>query len=300
MKKTYVFSLMLLITGMVSAQTVLPNGDLEQWTGTKPAGWDASNFVFGTMQLQTVFRDTVAVMSGSSCARIETKSFNVIIAQPTIPGILTLGTIVVDMTTFSGNVEGGIPFTGRPLSLKGYINAAPAAGDSTMVAVGFSKWNGTTRDTIGSGLAWFSSAHNEWVALDVPLTFYNAQTPDSMNIIISSSAIGNNVVVIGSKVWVDSLYLDYGNVLTEVTMGDAGFSVWADGDRTLHYALGAALESDAAVRIMDLRGALVHHAVLDAGTSQGEFRMHHLSAGVYLVNVTLHDGRRMSRKVILK
>jgi len=300
MKKMYFFVLMLLLTGMVSAQTALPNGDLEQWTGNKPTGWDASNFVFGTMQLQTVFKDTVVAMSGSSCARLETKSFNVIIAQPTLPGILTLGTIVVNMTTFTGSVEGGMPFTGRPLSLRGYINAAPASGDSAMVAVGFSKWNGTTRDTIGSGLAWFSTAHNEWVALDVPLTFFTPQTPDSMNIIISSSAIGNDVVVIGSKVWVDSLYLDYGNMMTEVPLEDLTFRVWADGGKTLYYSLGEVVEADAVIRIMDVRGGLVHQSPLDAGAIHGSFAMHHLSPGMYMVNLTLQDGRRMTRKVILR
>jgi hypothetical protein len=301
MRKDYMFLLLMLFVPITfQAQTTLSNGNFEQWTGNKPTGWDASNFVFGTFQLQTVFKDTAGAIQGLSSARIETKNFNLIVAQPTIPGIVTLGTIVVNMTTFSGNVEGGIPFTGRPQSLKGFINAIPAAGDSAMIAIGFSKWDGTKRDTIGSGLAWYSTPHNEWVALDIPIHFQNSQVPDSLNIIISCSAIGNEVFVVGSKLWVDSLYFDYGNIMVEVPTGETTLSLWADQQRQLYYRLIQATPDPFTLKVFNMQGAMVHSVAGDPEGGQGSLDLSGLSPGVYAVWIVTADHRQLSRKIVLR
>lgn len=301
MRKNYMFLLlMLFIPVTFQAQTTLSNGNFEQWTGNKPTGWDASNFVFGTFQLQTVFKDTAGPVQGLSSARIETKNFNLIVAQPTIPGIVTLGTIVVNTTTFSGTVEGGIPFTGRPQSLKGFINAIPATGDSAMIAIGFSKWDGTKRDTIGSGLAWYATPHNEWVAIDIPIHFQNAQVPDSLNIIFSCSAIGNGVFVVGSKLWVDSLLFDYGNIMIEVPAEETTLSLWADQQRQLYYHLMQTTAIPFTLRVYNMQGAMVHSVAGNPEDGQGSTDLSELAPGVYAVQLITADNRQLSRKIVLR
>jgi hypothetical protein len=286
----FTFLALLMVTGILAgAQTTIPNGSFEQWTGNKPTGWDASNFQISIFTIQTVFRDTVLPMDGTSNPLIQTKTFNLGIAQPTIPGIITLGQIIIDMVTYSGTVEGGIPFTGKPEKLVGFINAQPAAGDSAMIAIGFSKWDGTKRDTIGYGLAWYAAPHNEWVAFEVPIVFTDTQIPDSVNLIISSSAIGNQVVVAGSQLRVDHIAFDYGSVVIEQGFGELPFRVWADQHKNLHYNLTQPASRGAILNIYQPSGALVQSVSLGQHAMNGVINIGQLATGAYLIGL-VQDG----------
>ncbi|MFO7721829.1 MAG: hypothetical protein R6V49_01265 [Bacteroidales bacterium] len=296
--KRSVLLLLLLITGLLAgAQTTIPNNGFEQWTGNKPTGWDASNFQISIFTIQTVSRDTVLPMEGTSNPLIQTKTFNLGIAQPTIPGIITLGQIIIDYTTYTGTVEGGIPFQGRPGKLSGFINAQPAAGDSAMIAIGFSKWNGVKRDTIGFGLAWFANPHNEWVAFEVPITFTDSQIPDSVNLIISSSAIGNAVVVAGSDLRVDSIVFDYGTVVVEQGFDEPLFTVWADQHKKIHYTLSEPAKGRAVIHIYQPGGALVQSWEINQQDVSGVINIGHLTSGVYLIGLS-QDGKPSRAKRI--
>jgi len=300
MKKVSTLGLLMIATIVsLTAQTTLPNANFEQWTGNKPNGWDASNFQIGFFNIVSVFRDTVEPLQGSACVRIETKTHNLGLASPTIPGIITLGVINVDFTTFTGTVDGGIPFTGRPERLKGFIDASPASGDSAMVAIGFSKWNGTSRDTIGSGLGWFGTVHGEWVAFDIPILFTTTGLPDSLNIIISSSAIGADVVVPGSKVLIDSLWFDYGSIMVEVPGGGRELSVWADRGRQLFIRTDQPEDITGWVQVVGLGGQLVYSGSLNAYDSSRGISLQGVADGVYLVRVTLSDGTVYCKKIVL-
>jgi hypothetical protein len=285
MKRIFLLSMLVMAGFFAGAQTVLPNGSFEQWTGNKPTGWDASNFQVSIFTIQTVFRDTVLPIDGTSNPLVQTKTFNLGLSQPTVPGILTLGHLNIDLTTFTGSVEGGIPFQGRPDKLVGFINAQPSPGDSAMIAIGFSKWDGTKRDTIGYGLEWYATPHNEWVALEVPITFTDPQTPDSLNIVISSSAVGSQVVVAGSQLRVDKLAFDYGTVVVEQSMESIPFSVWADKERNLHYTLRESSSKGAMIQIFQVNGSLVRSVPLTPGTISGSVNIGDLCTGVYLIGM---------------
>lgn len=301
MKTIFTFLLLVLLTPTVShltAQTTLPNGDFEQWTGNKPDGWDASNFNFGIANVVTVFRDTVLPMSGSSNVLLETKTVNLGLGQPTVPGLITVGTLIIDFASGTGEVIGGIPFTGRPLALKGYINAEPAVGDSAMIAIGFSVWDGTKRDTIGAALAWFGTPHQEWVALEVPIDFYDTRTPDSMNIIISSSAVANLIVVDGSKLRVDDISFDYGGISVEQHFSGEPFSLWADGGKNLFYRL-TSKDKPLVIEAYSVQGALVKRVVHIGTTGEGSISLSGVDTGIYIIRLTTDSGRHYSRKVFV-
>lgn len=283
----------------LSSQTTLPNGDFEQWTGNKPTGWDATNFVISVFNIQTVSQDTVLPVSGSSNVLIETKTFNLGLSQPTIPGVITLGTVNLDLTNFTGTVEGGIPFTGKPISLEGYIDAAPGIGDSAMIAIGFSKWNGTSRDTIGEGVAWYGTAHNEWVVFDIPVNFYGSQSPDSMNIIISSSAVANSVFVNGSKLRVDNIAFNYGGISVEQNFADNRFVLWADGGKTIHYEYSGD-SRPALIEVFNLQGSLMKRAIHQSNASAGTVSLYDLNPGIYIIRLQTDDNNQFSRKIFLK
>lgn len=292
--------LVAVVTGLHTtafSQAQLPNSNFEQWTGNKPTNWDGTNFQISIFIIQTVFKDSAAPKSGTYNPLLETKLFNLLVATPTIPGILTLGTVVLNTTTYTGSVEGGIPFTGMPSALSGFIKTQPAAGDSGMVALGFSKWNGTTRDTIGTGLKWFPDTDTTWQPFSVPIKWSTAQNPDSMNIIISCSAVGNEVFVVGSKLRIDSLTLHYGPIGVELPMDDRQFTVWGDGSHLLHYSLSGGQES-AGLSLFDLSG---RELVSSRNASpRGQIDVNALPAGVYVLKLTTADGKIHTRKFSLR
>ncbi len=297
-----VFTLVVLLIALVmtgTSQTTIPNSNFEQWTGNQPDNWDATNINFGIMNIVSVFRDTVMPLQGSACVRIESDFHNLGIATPLIPGIITLGEINIDFTTFAGSIEGGIPFTGRPVALKGFIDAAPASGDSAMIAIGFSKWNGTSRDTIGDGIKFFSTVHNEWVAFTIPITFYTGETPDSMNIIISSSAVGMDVTVPGSKVRIDSLLFDYGGIMVEIPGKDQDLHIWADAERRLYVSGHDAGELSGELQVFDMQGKLVHQTRLSHCFGQCHTSLAGLKSGVYIVRVKTDHQAVQSVKIVL-
>jgi hypothetical protein len=286
------------ITG--TAQTTIPNSNFEQWTGNTPQGWDVSNFQIGFFNIVNVFHDTLLPMQGTSCARVETRVHNLGVATPTIPGIITLGTINIDFTSFTGTVEDGIPFTGRPTSLKGFIDATPANGDSAMIAIGLSQWNGTTRDTIGNGLAWFADVHNEWVAFDIPITYTTTALPDSMNIIISSSAVGVNNYVAGSKLRIDSLVFDYGNIMVPVVSASSELKVWANGGKKVFVELAREPNTIRNVEVFSTHGTLVFSRYEVKRIDTAGYDLSHLRSGVYVVRITTNEGRTYGQKIVLR
>ena len=123
----------------LSGQTI-PNSGFENWTAGKPTGWDASNEIILGNNFTTVTPDTSNV-EGDSCVRIRTISKTIVTTTVTIPGLITLGDFTINLSTMSGEIDGGVPFTSRPDTLTGYFISDPEPGDSGMIVVGFAHWD---------------------------------------------------------------------------------------------------------------------------------------------------------------
>ncbi|MFO7790320.1 MAG: T9SS type A sorting domain-containing protein [Bacteroidales bacterium] len=217
MKKTVLsFTLLLLCVG-VFGQTI-PNNDFENWETNSdgfevPVNWGTSNENIYGAEFNTVSPVDTDVYSETYAAKATNVTQNLIgMGDVTLPGIITLGEFVLDLVAAEGSIEGGLPFTDRPYYLKGYFKSAPATGDSTMIAIGLSKWNDTTeeRDTIGWGIMYSVDTVDTWTEFEIPIDWTSTENPDSMNIVISpSNLMGNDVFIEGSSVTVDSVWLDY-------------------------------------------------------------------------------------------
>ncbi|MGM0650540.1 MAG: T9SS type A sorting domain-containing protein [Bacteroidota bacterium] len=254
------FGLLALSFGLF-AQTI-PNNDFENWEANAdfpdyndPVDWGTSNYVIdlglSQAEFNTVTQVDTDVYSGDYAAKATNVTQDVMGSPSTIPGIITLGEFVLDLATQSGSIEGGLPFTDRPVKLKGYFKAAPEPGDSAMIAIGLSKWNDTNgeRDTIGWGIMYSADIVDTWTEFEIPIDWTSTENPDSMNIVISpSNLMDNDVFIEGSSVTVDSVWLDYTEpeelniasveTLTDITV-DFGT---AFGDVPLPDSLGVTLD----------------------------------------------------------
>ena len=211
MKKTLLTgTILIFLVVSISAQQQILNGSFENWTDSglgyeDPNSWDTPN---ESTLITTVFTVTKSddASTGNYSAKLESK---LLIGEYVSPGVVTLGEFVVDFLTQTATMEGGIPFTDRPIALNGDYKNFPAANDSTLVMVIFTEYlevKGKT-DTIGLGIMYAADVVANWTSFSVPIAFFNDHDPDTMNIIVvSSNMFSPNK---DSYMFIDNLTLEY-------------------------------------------------------------------------------------------
>lgn len=165
MKKIYLTFIAFIIF-MVSSAQQIPNGSFEQWAynsttlSYEPVGWTTNNIGF--------YKD-------SGCYRYKTPK----------SGNLALGM----KTNFVGNTylkpafsSALFAFTGKPTNMIGYIKGELALDDTIAIIVQLTNKN----KEVASGLYYTYQSQNNYIKFVNPLTYINAQTPDTCKIIIFS------------------------------------------------------------------------------------------------------------------
>ncbi len=295
-----VATLMAVFTIWTNGQTTVPNTDFEQWTSGKPDGWDATNFNIMTIVINTVNVDSIDPQHGSRAVKINTTEENIFGTLVTVPGLITLGKFEIDLVNFTGSVSGGAPFTGRPEKLTGYVEAKPAGNDRAFIAVGVSKWNGTKSDTIGLGTMFIDSVQTGWHYFECPITYTTPDQPDSINIIFCASNILQQAFTNGSRLRVDNISLDYGNIIVEENFNDAHFKVWADENKNLFYDISSLSDEITTLRVFTIHGLEVQHISMAGDIKKGQLSLSGVSPGMYLIGIQSKSGKVYTRRIILK
>lgn len=282
----------------VYSQNPIPNPGFEEWSGGEPVGWNTINqSILGTSFI-CVTRDQTNPQSGTSCARIETITHNIILVGPvTMPGILSLGEITIDIINQTGTVSGGVPVDNWPVVLKGWFRYEPAAGDSCILGIGLSKWNGSGRDTLATSYKVIGGQNPDWQQFEVPIDYLIWEMPDTMNVMLFSSNLLNGSPVTGSKLWIDSLYVEYGQV--SVPHRDA------KTDLTLNYdneGNPVILQNEPVfiqeIEIYNLNGACAGRIRKPGSNHEIHLNTAGLSRGLYLVRVLFQNGSFTTLKFI--
>ena len=185
MKKIFTFIIVSLAAfNFLQAQTQPLNYSFEDWesadAGEKPVNWEVSNVNMGYgITIVPVAKSTTDNQEGSAHAELTTKDFS----GNKLPGIITLGRLAIENNTLS--ITGGMAYTDRPAQLKGYYKYSPAGTDTAIAAIWLLK--GTNPDTVGVGALTFTTPVSDWTEFTVNIIYYNSQTPDTLNIVFSSS-----------------------------------------------------------------------------------------------------------------
>ncbi len=202
------------------SQTSLPNLDFESWVlsssgryedPTPSTIWATPNYamdlIFGNPSTSIVQKSTDA-HGGSFAALMKSR---------TIVGNFvgaTLFTGFLNTTIPLAPVpELGVPFTGRPIAMKGWYKYAPVNGDSSSIYVKLTKWNSTTntRDVVGFIEKRDYSAVNAYTPFNLVINYSSSDVPDSITVVFSASAgAEQGVGQVGSSLWVDDVVFDYG------------------------------------------------------------------------------------------
>ncbi|MHC1776429.1 MAG: T9SS type A sorting domain-containing protein [Lentimicrobium sp.] len=302
MKLTYKFLSaipVLILTSFIfshaMAQDPIPNPGFEEWSSGEPVGWNTINQnIFGT-DFTCVTRDQSNPHTGTYCAKIQTITQNIFIVGPvTMPGILSLGEITLDVINQTGTVSGGVPIDTRPNILKGWFRYLPAAGDSCIMGIGLSRWNGTGRDTLAYGYTTIGGQNPNWQEFSLPIDYLIWEMPDTMNIMFFSSNLLTGSPVTGSVLYVDDLMLEYGPVSVSNTGKKDEMSLRYSGeDRLIILNPGS---NPAEVRLYGLNGSCVGKVKPDAGQPEIEMDISRLRPGIYIARVINSDGSSSSLK----
>lgn len=288
----------LFITSFIQAQDDIPNNNFEEWSDGEPVDWNTLDQEIVGTEFDMVTQENENAYEGDVSVRMETIAQEVFpLGEILMPGLMTLGEIEADPVTQEGAVYGGVPYTDNPQSMSGYYKYDPAEGDSTAVGVVLYKWNGETRDTLGAGGFEIYEEQTEWTEFEAMVEYTIWETPDTMNIIASSTAIEDDTPI-GSVLHLDELTFNYGPTSIIEPDFQANFRVYPE---SYSKRFKIELETDemikGKVQLFNIRGRLLKSFEHAFYHQQAYMSYKDLSSGVYIIRVVTENGREFSQKV---
>jgi|GEM_PF-1423077 len=197
-----------LTQSQVQARQEIPNGDFESWPPGNfgnPEFWDSPNEdTSGFPFFLTTVSQTSDSHTGDYAAQLTTGS----VLGQVIPGVLTLGELIVNIENPEASEFIGIPFSERPSGLSGFYKYSTTGSDFGVVALLLTRFNEQTqnKDTIAFGLRELTP-ESEYTDFNFEVNYLSYEEPDSMNVVIISSASPD--MTDGSELIIDDLLLAY-------------------------------------------------------------------------------------------
>lgn len=232
-------------------QQQLPNSSFDLWTRKngcwnpypsdgKNITWDTANHglsIIGINGASPEYQHVAVPGKGKAAVKVETKQ---------VFGILVAGTIYtgrfIGLVKLSGaKIQLGVPFTGRPRSLSGYLHYSPGTIDVTSkkmrhlkgtmdnAKLDISLRDGkelqvidstdesfqeesaeTNPDLVGYGVLYVKEDTKGYIRFEIPIDYRKDSTPTNIVISVSSSRYAQQFTgSTDSVLWVDELQLNY-------------------------------------------------------------------------------------------
>jgi hypothetical protein len=286
----------------VKSQTTIADPGFENWSNDHElVNWDNSNVsttYLGVGVTITCVTKSTDVHSGSFSAKILSKDTTiVVITTPVTPGFVTLGTFWFNSTSQTGGVVGGIPFSGRPDSITFWYKSSLQGSDKSSIY--FEEWQGAHTTTIADDSAKIATSATDWTYFAMPINYQDAGIPDSMNLTIGSSDLGDQAVITNnSQMNVDDVSLVYGDVGIMDIAFSANFNVYADqSTNQLIIDLNFDQSLSTEISLYNVAGQVIKSYVKNIKTSKELIGLDSLPKGIYFVKVTRKDGQNFSQKI---
>jgi len=293
------FSFLLVIR--LQGQTLVPNGDFEDWPSSgnygNPHYWDTPNraielaLPFGTK----VVTKSTDHESGSFSARLESKQLT--LPSMVVPGVVTLGTLTIDIFAQTFAINGGVPITDKPTHLKGFFKFQPKGGDSCVIGIGLTKWNNGIRNSVGIGAFSTHDTVNVWTPFSTWIDYVLAETPDTFNILAISSA--DSTPTAGTVLYVDNIYLDYTLGINREDPA-AGIDIYQDREEQqilVYFDFEKPETTD--IQLFNMTGQVVVNTQAET-LMKGRRILKYtgFSTGVYVLEI-LHGGKKYCKKFFI-
>jgi hypothetical protein len=147
-------------------------------------------------------------------------------------GTIFTGEFKIDISNPLNSTKFGIPFTDKPISFHGFYKFIPVANDSFDIETYLTKWDNVNkrRDTIAAAVISRELsivAVSDYTEFNLVYNYYSQETPDSLTIIMASSADGANFnAAVGTTLIVDAISLEYYPLSVENKVQKGNLSVF--------------------------------------------------------------------------
>ncbi len=189
--------------------------------------------------------------------------------------------------------KGGTPFTGRPSKLRGHYkfnNTSPSLTNFGRAIVLLKKYNTALNkmDTIAYAETSTQLQATNWSAFELPLTYWSAQTPDSLVIVFESSALG-----LAGTLTVDSLgfYYPLPSAVSASQSDKVKPFVFDNQSEMIYFKREVNFVT---AELINQQGKIVRS--LPASTTQ--MNLSDLPKGVYLLQLRSRDKSNQSFKIV--
>jgi hypothetical protein len=281
-----------------------PNSSFENWTSGSPDNWSTSNQSLPLIGAFTmVTKDVTSPQSGTASAKLTTVTKTIPFAGSyTLPGVLTLGKINIDILNKTASISGGSPFAGTPEKLTGYFKYLPVNNDTCAMGWGLTKWNNGIRDTIGYGAIAKKGTYDNWTYFEIPLFYRLNETPDTVNIVFLNTNPLNMNNHTGTSMWIDNLSFVYGTVGIEGVTFSKELNMYVDpGAKRLVLATSLAKTEKLDISLFNMAGIESRHWNKVMQQSTEYLDISKLTPGTYVIRISVGNRLVDTRKInILK
>lgn len=189
----------------------IPNSGFENWENIEsyqePVDWNTLNPDLAALGASVGTVQTNDAHEGVGAVKLTTQQVLTVVS----PAALTLGN-VVKTSMLDRDIRGGIASTAKPQRFEGYYKFSPQGTDAGFIACIMFKHNYVTglQDTVGAAIFKPRDPVSEYTKFSVDFDYDNPNyiddTPDSMNVIITSSfKFTVTSANVGTELYVDDL-----------------------------------------------------------------------------------------------
>ncbi|HSY60998.1 MAG TPA: PCMD domain-containing protein [Cytophaga sp.] len=305
MRKIYIL-LTFCITSYTYGQQLL-NSDFENWTNHPGSGGytsydEADNWASGNAAtnispgLTPPTTKTTDAQNGTYAAKLTTQSIFGQIAA----GNLFTGKFQLNLTNPVKSAQMGIPYVAKPTAFNVYYKYTSVNGDSCAIYALLTKYNSVTktRDTVGFGEFKTHVTVSSYTLLHVDITYRNAEIPDSIAMVFTSSADGGNFRgQVGSSLTVDNLSLEFSALNTITSLNAVSAVLYPNPAQSSVYLSNAPSESGT-VYFYNAFGTLVESQKWN-GTVTPEFVLTNIPAGFYTCKFVTSEATVFAGKLLI-
>ena len=286
--------------GIINAQNqpiLTGHESFETWVGADvgelPEYFNGTNLsiVSGFVEVETVTEGTSDPQDGSSYVVMTGQDLQ----GTAVPGVITQGTMTVDVNNNTVDITGGAPYTTRSAQMKGYFKYNPANGDTAVIAAWLLK--GTTPDTIASGGFMVIGSFDTWTEFTVDLEYYSNESPDTLNFLFSSSVTADNAQV-GSVFEIDNVWFE-GEVTSVNNIVANNDFVVSPNPANTYFNLRMSNANNTTVRVHNTVGQIVISKTFNTSSINERFDISDLNKGIYFVEV-INNGKSNIKKLVIK
>lgn len=286
MKKTILQFQFLLVLIIISAPLYpqVPNSGFEQWDQGEPIDWITSNEWF----LNTVSQ-TASSRSGLSALKLQTLSMNEFL----IPAIVSAGT------------DGyGFPISQRHEQLSFYYKFNKTVSTAYLyIAVGLKK----SGETIGAEFITITDAADDFVAMNIPITYLSNEVPDSATIVLQVADQVSDTSASGSYAVIDDISFNAVSDVEEDDLKLSDFILAQNYPNPFNPSTIISWQSPRGswqtIKVYDLLGRVVATLVDEykpAGSYAVDFNASKLSSGVYLYRLQAGNNIQTRKMALIK